>query len=520
MSRRFFNPRSFGLAALGLSLTLTSACKREETVTPDPAPPQPVTADAPKVEWPDEPFRAERPKPKPIKDVKIPGIEQFELDNGLQVFLVQQATLPTISMFFEWDYGTVNDPKGKTGVASLCSDLLDESTKDKDKASLAAAQADHAVRVSAGSGRENSYLSVRALRRELDAALDLAAEVLLSPGMREADFERLKQQEKSWIEQRKGSPTSIAYRLFPSLVYGATHPYGTISTAASIDKITLSDCKKWAAKLRPDGAQLWVVGKISQDELRAELGERFGEWKGKAPKPVKIKPAKPAKGTIFFVHVDGAAQSQILVGHPGPDRRDGDYEATRLMAQIFGGSFSSRINMNLREDKGWSYGARAGFDYSRGASHFYVGSSIVVEQTGPALVEIAKEIGTMRTSDPSAEELRREQDGALLAMPTEFATATRTLYSFRELELYDLPLDWHVGHQERLRALDIAAIRAAAEKHLQDKDHVVLVVGDGKVVLEQLDKLAADELFGGGGLQFLDSDGNPIARPKFDEPAK
>jgi zinc protease len=500
-----------------LGIVLAPGCKREETTVPDEQvklPPGDGVA-SPVAAWPDEPFRAERPKPKPIQDVKIPSIETFELANGLQVYLVQQATLPTISMFFEWDYGEIDDPKGMAGVTALCSDLLDEATRDKDKASFAAAQDDHAVGVWASGDLESTNVGVRALRRELGAALDLAAEMMLTPGMRQADFDRLKDQEKNRIEQAKGSPTSIAYRLFPSLVWGSAHRYGQLATAATIDKISLADCTKWAAKLKPDGARLWVVGKISQAELRDELEPRFASWKGKAPKPAKITPAKPAKGTIFFVHVDGAAQSQILIGHPGPARSAADYEATLLMSQIFGGSFSSRINMNLREDKGWSYGARASFDYNRGGSYFGVGSSIVVEQTGPALVEVAKEVTRMRTTDSTPEELRREQEYALLAMPAEFSTATRTLFSFRMLELFGLPLDWHVGHQERLRATDVAAIRAAAEKHLQERDQVVLVVGDGRVVLESLDKIATDEVFGGGGLQFLDSDGNPVNRPTF-----
>jgi predicted Zn-dependent peptidase len=356
---------------------------------------------------------------------------------------------------------------------------------------------------------------VRALRRELGAALDLTAEMLLEPGMRPEDFERLKQQEKNWIEQSKGSVGAIAYRLYPSLMWGSAHRYGVFATDKTIDKISLADCKKWAAKLRPDGARLWVVGKITQAELRAELDARFDKWKGKAPKLARHSPARPAAGTIFFVHVPDAAQSQILVGHPGPARDAGDYEATMLMAQILGGSFSGRINMNLREDKGWSYGARGGFDYSRGGSYFSVSSSIQAEHTGPALLEVAAELERMRTGEPTAEELKREQEFALLAMPAEFSTATRTLFSFRTLKYYGLPLDWHTGHQERVRATDINAVKVAAEKHLQERDHVVLVVGDGKVVLESLEQLAANEVFGAGGVQYLDVDGNPVSRPSL-----
>jgi predicted Zn-dependent peptidase len=502
------------LAPLALGLVLAPACKRE--VTPGPDTTQPIVAEVEaRPEWPDEPFRAERPKPKPIRDVKIPEIESFVLANGLQVYLVQQQTLPTVMMLFDWDVGAADDPKGKAGVASLCSDLLDEATRSKDKAAFAAAQDDHAVRVWASNGVETSNVGVRALRRELGAALDLTAEMLLEPGMRPEDFERLKQQEKNWIEHSKGSVGAIAYRLYPSLMWGSAHRYGVFATDKTIDKISLADCKKWAAQLRPDGARLWVVGKITEAELRAELDARFDKWKGKAPKLARHSPARPAAGTIFFVHVPDAAQSQILVGHPGPARDAGDYEATMLMAQILGGSFSGRINMNLREDKGWSYGARGGFDYSRGGSYFSVSSSIQAEHTGPALLEVAAELERMRTGEPTAEELKREQEFALLAMPAEFSTATRTLFSFRTLKYYGLPLDWHTGHQERVRATDINAVKVAAEKHLQERDHVVLVVGDAKVVLESLEQLAANEVFGAGGVQYLDVDGNPVSRPSL-----
>jgi zinc protease len=506
---------SVALLAGGLSVVSVGGCERDEvTVDPDTTPVAVVVRD-PAPRWPDEPFRAERPTPKPIKDVKIPTIETFELANGVEVFLVQQQTLPTVLMYMEWDLGEVNDPKGKAGMAALCGSLVGEATKTKDKEAFAAAQDDHAVSVGIRAGTELTNLSLRALERELGPALDLAAEMLFEPGMRQSDFDRLKDQRKARIEQSKGSASSIAGRIFPSLIWGSKHAYAKIETEASIDNISLSDCEGWVKRLKPDGARLWVVGKITQDELRTEFDARFGKWKGKAPKPGRLGTPKPAKATIFFVHVPNSAQSEILIGHPGPARNVPDFEATELMAKILGGSFSSRVNMNLREDKGWSYGARGGFSYSRGGSSFAVSSSVRTDVTGPAVLEIAKEIERMRTGAPTPEELKREQEGALLAMPTEFATATRTLFSVRELDYYGLPLDWHVGHQTRLRAADTSSVLAAAQAHLQDSDQVVLVVGDGAVVLESLEKIAEDAVFGAGGIQYLDSDGNPIARPKL-----
>ncbi len=511
-SRSWVSAASLGALALSLSL---SACHT------DPVLVEPCEGDAGETEsqsppnWPDEAFRSTRPTPKQIQSVIIPEISGFTLDNGMQVHLVQQKNLPTVYMLFEFDYGSVSDPRGKA-LSSICGDLMDESTKTKDKAAFAAAQADHAVDVWTRPGADSTSIGVRALTRELPAALDLAAEMILEPGLRESDLERIKSQGKNQIAQRKGSPGSVSSRVLPSLMWGSKHPYGQIETEASVDAVRLSDCKRWVSKLRPKGAHLWVVGQISEAELREQLGSRLSKWTGRAPEARVTPTPKPKAGTIFFVDVPDAAQSQISVGHLGPARDAEDYEATQMVAAILGGSFSSRLNMNLREDKGWAYGARGGFYYRRGGSYFSAGSSVRSDATAGALREIAAEITRMRTTDPTSEELSRERTGALLSLPAGFASATRTLFRFKNLAYYGLPLDWHTGHQERLRAIEIADVRAAAETHLQASDYVVLVVGDASVVLEEVEKIAEDKLFGDGGITFLDTDGKRVGRPERD----
>ncbi|MCA9700940.1 MAG: insulinase family protein, partial [Myxococcales bacterium] len=336
--------RSLPLVALAAATLL--ACKPDPVVVnPEDKPVDTTPVDAAPV-WPEEPYRAERPKPREIATLQIPEIRHFTLDNGLEVYLVQQQTLPTVMMSFEFDIGDVDDPGGKSGLGSLCADLLDESTKSKDKAAFSAARDDHAVDIWASAATETTSISVRTLQRELPAALDLLAEMILEPGLRADDFERLVKQRKNSIEQSKGSPTSLAYRVLPPLIWGSSHPYGKIETDKSIDKVSLSDCKRWVSKLRPGGARLWIVGNIDEAQIREQIGQRLAKWTGKSPASRKLPEAAPAKGTIFFVHVADAAQSQIIVAHPGPARTAEDYEATQLVAAILGGSFSSRINMN------------------------------------------------------------------------------------------------------------------------------------------------------------------------------
>ncbi|HEY8375505.1 MAG TPA: insulinase family protein [Nannocystis sp.] len=491
----------------------TQAPAESAPVAPPPVVTAPVEEPQAPVTWPDEPFRASRPTPGPVAEFKLPQIETFKLDNGLEVFLVRNDSLPTVLMQFEFDFGGVNDPKNQIGLHSLCLDLFDEGTKQLDKVAWEEKQADHAVMVSSFAGSDTSGLVVRALKRELPYALDLLAELLREPGLREVDFERLKERRKASIAQAKGSPGSIAGRLSGALFWGADHPYGRIETEKTVDAIQLKDCAKIVAKFKPGGARLWVVGQITQEEIKQELGARLPDWKGKAPAKTNVPGPKPQLGKLFFVHVKDAPQSAVYVGHAGPKRDAPDYEATDLMAEILGGSFSSRINMNLREDKGYTYGGRAGFGYRRPGSTFTASSQVRTDATGPALREIAKEIATMRTSDPTAEELMRVQEGALLALPAEFNTPTATLRAFQQLKFYGLPFDYYDGYQKRLRAVDIPAIRKAAEKHLRAKDFVVLVVGDANKVLPDLEAIANEKLFGSGGLVFLDADGQPAKRP-------
>ncbi|MFZ6185673.1 M16 family metallopeptidase [Nannocystis pusilla] len=509
------------LSLLALSAAV-AACK-PKTATQQPVE-QPSTAPvatapsdteaAPRpANWPDEPYRATRPTAGQVAELKLPQVETFKLDNGLEVYLVRNDKLPTVYMNFEFDFGAVSDPKTQVGLHSICLDLLDEGTKNLDKVAWEEKQADHAVSVSAGAGSDTSNLTVRSLKRELPAALDLLAEMLREPGMREADFERLKDRRKASIAQAKGNPGSIAGRVIGPLLWGADHPYGRIETDKTIDAVQLKDCAKVVGKLKPGGARLWVVGQISQDEIKQELASRLPEWKGKAPAKVNVAAAKPRLGSVFFVHVKDAPQSSVYVGHAGPKRNATDYEATDLMAEILGGSFSSRINMNLREDKGYTYGGRAGFGYRRAGSTFAASSQVRTDATGPSLREIAKEIATMRTTDAKPDELFRVQEGALLALPAEFDTPTSTLMAFRQLKFFGLPLDWYDGYQKRLRAVDIAAVRKAAEKHLRAKDFVVLVVGDASKVLGDLDAIATEKLFGAGGVVVLDADAQPTKRP-------
>lgn len=472
--------------------------------------------------YPDEAFRSERPKPLPVEDLSPPSVTRFKLESGLEVYFVPDTKLPVLFMSFEFDLGGVSDPAGKTGLASVCMDLYSESTASKDKIAFAEAAADHGTQIWTPSGAETSTINLRTLRHEMGPALDLLAELIKAPGMRKDDFERIIQKRKSDLAQSRGTADAVARRLAPRVIWGAGHPLGAVQVEADLDAITLADCKAFVARLKPDGARLWVTGMTTQAELEQELSARLGFWKGKAPEPSAIPPAEEQAGTIFFVNLPGAVQSAVGLGQPGPTRTAEDYEATYLMAQILGGSFSSRVNMNLREDKGWAYGAHGGFSYRRQGSIYAMMASVEVSTTAMAVAEMEREVRVMRTTDVSPAELQRERDGALRVLPGEFATPIKTIEVLKRLVFFGLPLDWFESYQKALRAVDIAAIRKAAEAHLLEKGQVVFVVGDGNAptkngegtVFEALKKLADDHLVGDGGLVVLDADGKPAPPPE------
>ncbi len=469
-------------------------------------------------DWNDPAFRATRPAPAEATPLALPTIEPWKLANGLTVYQVP-GTLPTASLTFEFDLGGIDDPADAQGLASVCLDLFSEGTERLDKVAWSEALADHAVSIYSPAGAETSAIVVRSLESQLGPALDLFAELVRSPGMRKDDLARILDDRRAALAQARATPAGIAGRLFGSLVWGADHPYGRVEQLSHLDNITLDACRTFVAQLKPDGARLWVVGSVNRERLEADLSSRLGEWTGKAPTKRELAPAIAPNGKIHAVHVPGAVQSVVVIGHPGPARDAADYEATQMLAMIFGGSFSSRVNMNLREDKGYAYGARGGFTYRRAGSHLSVSASVEVSTTALSLVEIAKEIKMMRAEAPKADELTRERDGALQALPARFAKPSSTLEELRSLHYFGLPFDWYAAHEKRLAAVTTEAVFEASKQHLAPGDLVVLVVGDleaktkddpTKTVRQALDKLAEDKLFGPGGLVVLDPDGKVL----------
>jgi zinc protease len=503
------------------------------------APPEEVrpvtqTATPQQLAFPDEPFRAEQPKPGEQRPFRLPEIKPFSLKNGIKVFLVEQHTLPIVSIDLSFDGGSISDPRGKEGLASVCMSMMAEGTESLDKIAFAEALADVAASVDAYAGSDTQGVSLGSLTKHLDTVFPLFVDTLLRPGLRAEDLDRMLKRRLESLRQAKGSAASIAGRVNGPVLYGAKHPFGRLTTEASYGAITLDDCRAYHAKwIKPGGARLFVVGDLTEEKIRGYFeGEALASWKGKVPKLPKLPAPKGMGGRIFFVNVPGAKQSEISVMHFGPKRSAKDYFETWIMSSVLGGGFSSRINMNLREDKGYSYGARAGFNYSRFYGVFGGSSSVVSEATYQSLLELSKEVTALQSgaTPASEDELSREKTGAVLALPGRFATASTSLSTFRSLVYYGLPLDYYATFIAKVEKVGAKQVSAAAKKHLQPKKAVYLVVGDGSTpvvvrdgkkdvplmkdgkqltMIEALRDLAASGVLGKGELVVLDADALP-----------
>jgi zinc protease len=494
------------------------ACAGPGGDTPPPQPPAPAAAApapavpiAPALVFTDEPFRAKQPPAGEPKDMTAPQLQTFKLAHGITAYLVERHDLPIVSLSLSFPGGAAVDPPRKEGLASVCAGLMSDGTSKLDKIAFEEALADIASNVNSDAGADRHEVSMSALSSNLDATLDLWADTLLRPGLRQDELDRSIKRRVAGLTQLKGSAAGLAGRLSGSVVYGPQHLHGRFATEPSYRALTIADCKRFVAeRIKPEGAQLFVVGDITRADLTGKLASRLAGWSGK-PRPIaRVGKPRPRKGKLFFVDVPNAAQSVVQILALGPPRKAPDFQPTSIMSGILGGGFNSRINMNIREKHGYAYGAGSGFQYTREDSLFRASGSVRTNVTKESVQEMLKEIRGLASGDPTSEEVTREQDGRIQALPARFATGGQILGAFRELVYFGLPLDYWDSYVARVKAVDMAAVKKAAAKHLHPRDLQILVVGDGKTVLPKLEELVSSKEVA-GPIVILDADGKPTA---------
>jgi zinc protease len=512
-----------------LALLLVPACAGPQADVPPPATPAAAakpaeiaveTARPAPIVFPDEPFRGKQPSPGEPRTLATPQLERFELPSGISVYLVEKHTLPLVSLALEFEGGGALDPKGRDGRASVCAGLMSDGTQKLDKIAFEEALADLASNVNSDAGVDRHEVSMTTLRKNLDATLDLWADTLLRPGLRQEELDRNIKRRLAGLTQLKGSPAAVAGRLGGSIIYGPAHLHGRFPTDASYRALTLADCKDFVTEhVKPKGARLYVVGDITRAELTSKLEPRLAGWSGRSKVAVHPGKPQPRKGKLFFVDIPKAAQSVVQVLALGPPRKAPDFEPTSVMTGILGGGFTSRINMNIREKHGYAYGAGGGFQYTREGSTFRANASVRTNVTKESIQEMLKEIRGLALASagrgdasaaPTEEEVAREKDARIQGLPARFATGGQTLAAFRELVYFGLPLDYWSRYIPAVKAVDLKAVKRAAARHLRPSDLQILVVGDRQAVLPKLEELVASKEVA-GPIIVLDADGKPLA---------
>ena len=443
--------------------------------------------------------------------VRFDTFERAELANGLKIILAQRDAVPIVNMRLIVDAGFAADQFGLPGTASLAMNMLDEGTKNRTALEISDELANLGATLATGSNLDVSVVSMSALTENLTGSLDLFADVILNPVFPQDDFTRLRDQQLARIQQEKVQPVSMAIRVIPKLLYGEGHAYSLpMSGTGSEDSVKSLDTnalKRFHADwFKPNNATLVVVGDTSLDVLVPQLEKQFGKWKaGDTPQKNIGQVAHRSASTVYLVDRPDSEQSLILAGHVAPPKGAENDIAIEAMNEVLGGSFAARMNMNLREDKHWAYGANSGLMDAKGQRPFYVYAPVQTDKTAPAMAEILKEVTQIRGDrPPTADEVARAKDKNTLTLAGRWETANAVANSLAEMVRFDLPENYWDEYPDMVRSLSDKQILDAAVEVVRPDNMVWVVVGDRAKIEEEIQGLEI------GDIVHMDADGNVL----------
>ena len=444
--------------------------------------------------------------------LRFPDLEKITLTNGMKVILAERHDIPVVDFNWMFDAGYAADQFGLPGTASMAMNMLDEGTKTRSALAISAEKDRLGANLGSGSGLDICTVSLSALKENLDESLALAADVILNPVFPEDELARLKKQRMARIKQEKVRPFSMALRVFPQLLYGQDHAYSNPLTGSGTEASTMAMTRNDLANfhktwLQPNNSTLVVVGDITLEELVPKLEKNFSKWNNSATPPVKNIDEVPqaAKSRVFLIDKPGSVQSVLIAGHLAPPTSNPDEIAIETMNTVLGGSFTSRLNMNLREDKHWSYGARSVFIDAKGQRMFFAYAPVQTDKTVESLVEINKEMRDILSSRlPTKEELDKAKDSQTLRLPGRFETKNAVLGAVVDMVQYGIPEDYYETYSLDVRALDTDDLAQAAKNIIFPDKLTWMIVGDREKVEAGIRALNLGEF------QLIDIDGQPV----------
>jgi predicted Zn-dependent peptidase len=453
------------------------------------------------------------PRIGPAPALKIPAVEQASLPNGLKLYVIEQHEVPVVQLVLSVRGGGRSD-QGQPGLASFAADMLDEGADTLDAFGIAAQAAYLGASLATSADWDRTVVRLKVPTRSLTPAVNLMATVALKPSFRSTEVNRQRDLLLAAILQQRDEPDVVASLAFKALVFPDGHPYhkpliGDSASTSRLDSVMVRQF--YRRTFQPDQATMIVSGDITLDQARRILDPTFGAWRatrsdsaGAGPGGEAV-PAVSARNTsVYLVDKPGAAQSVIMIGGPGVDRKSPDYYALEVMNTLLGGSFSSRLNQNLRETKGYTYGAASGFAYRPLPGPFVAQAAVRADVTDSSLIQFFREFRRIRDSLVTPRELERAKSFIALQLPGNFETASDLATELSGLLVFGLPLKYYQSYIPKIMRVTSADVQRVARQYLQPGKMAVVVVGDVAKIRSSIEALKM------GKVEVVDMEGRPV----------
>ena len=452
-------------------------------------------------------FRGSAPQPGAPRPYHFPAVTRTTLANGLRVLVTENHNAPIVATRTLVRSGADHDNSRLAGLASLVGDLLDEGAGDRDAIRLAEDIGLLGGSLGAGTDWDASYISIDVLARNADPSVAILADVSARATLPQDGFDRVKRERLTEILQQRDEPAVIAGKRFASLLYGeGVYGNSVVGNADSIARITIDDVRRfYEAHFVPNNSSVVIAGDVDAGDAIAMAERAFATWqRGNEPPRPEVTPRAVASSRIYIIDRPQAVQSEIRVGHIGVPRSCEDYFPLSVMNALLGGVFNSRINMNLRERHGYTYGARSQFAFRRQAGPFVVAAPVRNEVTRESVEEMLAELRRIRTGDVEQQELDDVKNYLMGVFPATVQSSSDIASRLVDMELYGLPEDYFDRYRENIASIGRDAIERVAKKYIDPERAVIVIVGNANVIREPLGQL-------GMPIQELDIEGKEVA---------
>ncbi len=452
--------------------------------------------------------RSRPPEAGALRPYRFPTVERVQLGNGLQLLVVERPALPIVTLSLVVPAGAELDPAGQGGLAQLAARLLTEGTKTRTAAQIAESLEGLGGTISSSAGWDAAFVQVTVLARNVEPAMQIMADVAVNPSFPEREVERVKSQRLAEIQQQRARPEGLANEMLYRLAYDSASAYARPSggTPETVRGFTRDHMTAFhAATYRPNAATLIAVGAVRASDVRRLAGQHFGAWpRGELRARQPVVGAGRAGGRIYLYDRPGAVQSALAVGGLAIARNDADYIGAQVLNTVLGGAFGSRINMNLREARGYTYGAFTGFFTPRMTGAFSAQSAVRTPTTDSSVTELLKEMRRIRDEAVPADELEGARQNLIGRFPADLLTNQALATALANRVVYGLPVDYYDTYRDKVAAVEAGTVQALARKYVDPESFVWVVVGDASQVEEPLRRL------GGMPVEVYDLEGKKL----------